>query len=1624
MCVFNFTAILRNNTTSNKRMPSIPTLSAAYRPPPAPPRSSTGATTAAASTTGHRSRSRSSTTHNTPSTSTSISSSSSRTSRSPSPSLLLRKKGNHKDKPWHKSNNNNDDENEEAECLYLPTRGIANQTGGSGRYHRPTDQTPRVLSAADHPFQYDTQHQGYSSSLTKDEKKEPEPNTTSTTNSSSSYARYLQSKEEEGGDTTSNKTLQRSSSLGNERPPALPSSNNSEQANSKSYGRSHSSGSITLRQQQHQQHQYKKEQDDEDNEDDEFSTQNNPRHLRAQRLARQKQQQQHNNNNNNNNSSGSSNTTDLRLQTANPAVQAYLARKEQQERDAEEESKRHRQQYLELRNRQQQLQPYEQQPYEQQQQQQATAAAQAQFREKKYHAKDRKSQSNTTNTSTSTSNSTGDSNSTTTYTFQFQPAPKSSSAVPPPPPPPPKPHKQRPPRANSLNNINDDHSVHRARRLLQQGGTNSNSNSNSSSASMSSLPTMTTSTPTSSYPMTSTTQALQKLEYTTSTTTTSSSYNRQQQQPLQQQQQQQQPSQQTLHRPPPVPSPRRSPSPDSSVHRARRLLQEGKQNSHNNGISDSRRRHSTGRASTLASSSSSAASSSAYRAALRSNSSSGHKRNSAPPSSALPMQPFTGGDAHDAHADANDGDDLDKSYGHHKGDATTHTSNNASANTTRNSERDYRNRANGNNNGNNKDQNDEDPNSPPPPNSPEQLLQSIPSNLSMNDQPWSIRVCVVSAVDFPVHVVPNMPLSPVLRLGLVSIPQQSSFGKERLLRDIDRKGLGAIADQMRCTSTKLLSKRDNGAVEFHEEVRWDNVSLSGGGNGSGSGSLTQTQKETLALAIELCARGVLRPANIHESPPPHSSSPQAVGATNSLSPLRLRKATSTDTAATARSGTSSPNSSSMQTDSGEPVGRAGKVMNFLARKANRVRGKPGTEMESANAAAAVAKLLVEGSTSPVPPGGRSIATPPNSMPPPSPLSAAAGDDDDDTESPTKARSTGTMNSAKSPTSSTALQEWDVTLRTSDHEEPRKTNEPTMTDDVRLGSLLIPMTEMEDLHRALQDRSQPARMQKWFEIENTNAAIMNSAPTPPTSERRWLGRTGRFSEDGSRASTSSTSPSSGSIGSGSGRRNPSVLLEVSLYAPEVLDESEDELSDDENDTSRSSNIRLKSFAKRTTQQVRNQLQLYTGESSRNLRGSPSKTPPRAKSVREEQQSAAMKQLQDPVLESGVIDFISIVGARDIGDQRHDDGSKGWVQSTPECCILEQFPPTDDFYLHQGTRSVVLPQKVEWFCFPEGVKLWRGPYPPENSDITTALSQPPIISQSSMKVAETDSLSLALFDAHLNCTTSFNWFVIASNSDKYGSATQKTYGAVIRFYVPAPKGIDPTQDDFAQTLMGGLQPAEEDHDERAIEERKRLWVPIGICITSSIPIVGAMEAILMRTCEMLASRPPIVPSHKNKINNMIQRHLANLTLNFQQPIPGAVNCSVPFLQGAPLQLSLAPSTGLPPLPHGQSIANVCKLLGPEGFNFLLAALLTECKILLHSMNPAHCSMVAEVMTTLIYPFSWSLPYIPVLPMGMLEFIEAPLSYLLGVTTPCLEQIDPGILEDVVVVDLGGGFSASDW
>lgn len=155
-----------------------------------------------------------------------------------------------------------------------------------------------------------------------------------------------------------------------------------------------------------------------------------------------------------------------------------------------------------------------------------------------------------------------------------------------------------------------------------------------------------------------------------------------------------------------------------------------------------------------------------------------------------------------------------------------------------------------------------------------------------------------------------------------------------------------------------------------------------------------------------------------------------------------------------------------------------------------------------------------------------------------------------------------------------------------------------------------------------------------------------------------------------------------------------------------------------------------------------------------------------------------------------------------------------------------------------------------------------------------------------------------------------------------------------------------------------------------------------------------------------------------DSAIHKELAFLIVNCPTPIPNVLNVSIPFLHGEKLHTKILPTSDLPTLPHGYSVLQTCRLIGAEGLVLLLSACLTECKILIHSSNTANLAMVGEVITALLFPFNWTLPYIPNLPESMIEFLESPIHFFYGVPSNSLKWVDPNVLSDIVVVDLDNG------
>ncbi|XP_026041813.1 DENN domain-containing protein 4B isoform X2 [Astatotilapia calliptera] len=105
---------------------------------------------------------------------------------------------------------------------------------------------------------------------------------------------------------------------------------------------------------------------------------------------------------------------------------------------------------------------------------------------------------------------------------------------------------------------------------------------------------------------------------------------------------------------------------------------------------------------------------------------------------------------------------------------------------------------------------------------------------------------------------------------------------------------------------------------------------------------------------------------------------------------------------------------------------------------------------------------------------------------------------------------------------------------------------------------------------------------------------------------------------------------------------------------------------------------------------------------------------------------------------------------------------------------------------------------------------------------------------------------------------------------------------------------------------------------------------------------------------------------------------------------------------------------PLPlSGASFLKLLQNLGPENACTLLLAVLTEHKLLLHSLRPDVLTSVSEALVSMTFPLRWLCPYIPLCPLQMADVLLAPMPFIVGVHSSYFDLHDPPT--DVVCVDL---------
>lgn len=80
----------------------------------------------------------------------------------------------------------------------------------------------------------------------------------------------------------------------------------------------------------------------------------------------------------------------------------------------------------------------------------------------------------------------------------------------------------------------------------------------------------------------------------------------------------------------------------------------------------------------------------------------------------------------------------------------------------------------------------------------------------------------------------------------------------------------------------------------------------------------------------------------------------------------------------------------------------------------------------------------------------------------------------------------------------------------------------------------------------------------------------------------------------------------------------------------------------------------------------------------------------------------------------------------------------------------------------------------------------------------------------------------------------------------------------------------------------------------------------------------------------------------------------------------------------------------------------------------SMLNERRVIVTSRKISRLSACIQAANSLLYPLSWQYLYIPVLPAPMIDFLTAPVPFIMGVPDVTLNRKPPSEISEVVILD----------
>lgn len=285
------------------------------------------------------------------------------------------------------------------------------------------------------------------------------------------------------------------------------------------------------------------------------------------------------------------------------------------------------------------------------------------------------------------------------------------------------------------------------------------------------------------------------------------------------------------------------------------------------------------------------------------------------------------------------------------------------------------------------------------------------------------------------------------------------------------------------------------------------------------------------------------------------------------------------------------------------------------------------------------------------------------------------------------------------------------------------------------------------------------------------------------------------------------------------------------------------------------------------------------------------------------------------------------------------------------IIDRFP-------NEENPQYPLPQNLPLFCLPMGasIECW-----PKN-----------------------DSIGL-----------SYSTFILTT------SVGTKIYGTLLNYY----EEIEPnllTNDELIQ-LEFVDDPKDEEKIANALEEKSLQRIK-SMCILSQWPFFNQFKNFLNFIYQNFICKPSTVP---------IEFYVFHFMKSIPFPTPDRPNIMV-NLGASNDDLLFSHNFDDFPIPsNGASFKKLLQNLGADNCLYLLLFMLTEQKILIHSLRLSILTEIAEALVSMIFPFNWNCPYIPLCPLNLAGVLNAPLPFIVGIYSQYFDYFEPP--SDVISISL---------